>query len=240
MKVWVTRSSPGAEATAARLTELGHEPLIAPLLTVRPIPGARLDFKGVGALAFTSAQGVTAFAARYPQGARSLPVYAVGDTTAESARRAGFADATSADGDVAALTALILARRDDFRGSVLHPSAKFPAGDLAGELTAAGVEAVSTPIYDTAEAAALPPLAVEALQSDDLDAVLVHSPRAAAVLARLIVRYAPDLSAYALSEACAAPLRPIDFREIAVADAPNDAALLGQLTKTRDGRTQGL
>ena len=240
MKVWVTRSSPGAEATAARLAELGHESLIAPLLSVRPIPGVRLDFKGVGALAFTSAQAVTAFAARYPQGARSLPAYAVGEATADAARRAGFADTTSADGDVNALAELIQARRDDFRGSVLHPSAKVPAGDLAGALMAAGIEALSTPIYDTAEAAALPPAAVEGLQAEELEAVLLHSPRAAAVLARLIVRYAPDIDAYALSEACAAPLRPVGFRAIVVAPAPNDTALLAQLTKTQDSRTQGL
>ena len=34
MKVWVTRASPGAEATATRLTALGHTPLVAPLLLI--------------------------------------------------------------------------------------------------------------------------------------------------------------------------------------------------------------
>jgi len=238
MKVWVTRASPGAEATAARLTELGYTPIVAPLLAVRPISGAKLDFKDVGALAFTSANAVVAFAARYALGARSLPVFAVGDATAEAVRRAGFVEVNSAGGDVHALAALIIEQRDSFRGTLLHPSAKQPAGDLAGALKAPEIAAVRTPIYDTVEAAELPPMIAEALVRGDLDAVLAHSPRGAQALARLIAGWEDGLAAFVLSEACAAPLRPLSFRHIAVAAAPNEASLLAQLTLASDGSTQ--
>jgi uroporphyrinogen-III synthase len=230
MRVWVTRASPGAEATAARLTDLGHQPLAAPVLVARPIAGARLDFRGVGALAFTSANAVAAFAARYPLGARNLPVFAVGETTAAAARDAGFMEVTSADGDVRALAELILAQREAFRGGLLHPSAKEPAGDLAATLRADGLEAASTPIYETVEATAMPAPAAAALVEGALDAVLIHSPKAARALVRLTSGLASGLRAFALSEACAAPLRAAGFESVAVSPHPAEADLLALLT----------
>jgi uroporphyrinogen-III synthase len=230
MRIWVTRASPGAEATAARLTELGHQPLVAPLLVARPIAGARLDFRGVGALAFTSANAIAAFAARYPLGARNLPVFAVGEATATAARNAGFMEVASADGDVHALARLILEARGSFRGTVLHPSPREPAGDLAGALNAGGVEASSTPIYETVEAATLPAPAAAALVEEALDAVLLHSPKAARALVRLTSGLASGLHAFALSEACAAPLRAAGFASVAVSAHPAEPDLLALLT----------
>ena len=39
-RVWVTRAEPGAARTADRLTALGFTPIVAPLLTLAPLPGA--------------------------------------------------------------------------------------------------------------------------------------------------------------------------------------------------------
>ena len=89
MRIWITRAEPGASRTAEKLRALGHEPVVAPLLQARPLPG-EIGLTGVGALAFTSANGVNAFAERSPE--RSLPVFAVGDATAAAAHKAGFAE----------------------------------------------------------------------------------------------------------------------------------------------------
>ncbi|PXA92809.1 uroporphyrinogen-III synthase, partial [Caulobacter sp. D5] len=96
-RVWITRARPGAEATAARLSALGFTPLIDPLLEVRDLPWTA-NLAGVGALAFTSRNGVAAFARI--SGERGLPVFAVGDATAEVAAEAGFTRIESAQGDV--------------------------------------------------------------------------------------------------------------------------------------------
>ena len=48
LRLWVTRARPGAEATAERLTAMGHHPLVSPLLAVRRLK-PRLDLTGVGA-----------------------------------------------------------------------------------------------------------------------------------------------------------------------------------------------
>ena len=83
-------------------------PAVAPLLAIRPIPQPAPDLTGVAALAFTSANGVAAFAALTPD--RSRPVFTVGDATAQAARAAGFARVESAGGDLDRLAALITAQ----------------------------------------------------------------------------------------------------------------------------------
>ena len=119
MRIWVTRTAPDAEATASRLLAMGHEPLTAPVLAVRALPGSAPDLQGVGALAFTSRNGVSAFIALSSE--RRLPVFAVGPSTAEAARTAGFWDVHAGGGDVEGLAQLILRRRSTIAGQVLHP-----------------------------------------------------------------------------------------------------------------------
>ena len=133
MRVWVARAEPGAQATAARLVALGHEPVVAPVLAVRPLTPA-LDLQGIAALAFTSANGVEAFARLTDL--RELPVFAVGRATAKAAHAEGFASVSSADGDVEDLCGLIAAGA---AGPVLWAGAREPAGDLVGMLRACGV-----------------------------------------------------------------------------------------------------
>jgi uroporphyrinogen-III synthase len=206
MRVWVARAEPGAQATAARLVALGHEPVVAPVLAVRPLTPA-LDLQGIAALAFTSANGVRAFAGL--EASRRWPVFAVGEATAAAAREAGFTEVESGDGDVAALSALIGARRP---GPVLHPAAAEVAGVLDPE--GGGVRTVA--VYETVPVR-------PALDLSEIDAVLVHSPRAAGVVAAMAA--GSDLTAFALSPACAAPLEAAGLR-IAVAAESNETALL--------------
>ena len=231
MRIWVTRTSPDAEATAERLRALGHAPLVAPVLEVRLIESPRPMLDGVGALAFTSRNGVAAFVAICA--GRDLPVFVVGEATARAARAAGFARVQSADGDVTALADLIVRGRNGFSGVLLHPGAHAPAEDLPGALKPHGVLARSHPVYRT-DPARLPVAVTAALAARplELDGVLVHSPRAAEYLAALpdLQRAAQLIDAYCISAAAAAPLRSLDLRSVAVAPHPDETALLNLLS----------
>ena len=230
MRIWVTRTAPDAEATASRLLAMGHEPLTAPVLAVRALPGSAPDLQGVGALAFTSRNGVSAFVALSSE--RRLPVFAVGPSTAEAARTAGFWDVHAGGGDVEGLAQLILRRQSTIAGQVLHPGPEKPAGDLVGALEAQGMAARLHPIYAT-DALPLPREAAEALAARPvgLDVVLAHSPQAARTLAGYaeLARAAPDLVALCISPAASAALRPLNFRSVAAAPLPNEQALLNLL-----------
>ncbi|MDO8900122.1 MAG: uroporphyrinogen-III synthase [Caulobacter sp.] len=225
--IWITRAEPGATATAARLRALGHMPLVLPLLEVRPVTETAPDLAGVGALAFTSANGVRVFAQLSE--VRALPVFAVGAACAQAARAAGFRQVLSADGDVAALAAGIASRAEEFRGAVLHPAATEPAGDLAGALARTGVACRTAPIYATVPVT--PPAAAldQALRAE---AALVYSPKAARQLAMLMRgRQAPDLRALCLSKAVARPLARARIGPRAYAPVPLESALLNLIDR---------
>ena len=228
-RVWITRARPGAEATAARLSALGFFPLIDPLLQVRDLPWMA-DLAGVGALAFTSRNGVAAFARASAE--RGLPVFTVGAATADLAAEVGFPRIESAEGDVAALAALIAARRDVFDSAVLHPAAAEPAGDLASPLAHAGIEARTIAVYESVVRAP----SVETLAAlADLHAVLLHSPKAARALAALLADHpAPNLRALCLSPAVAAPLAGLSadgrLGPVAAAPRPRETALFELLS----------
>jgi uroporphyrinogen-III synthase len=209
----VTRTQPQADATAARLAAMGHAPVVAPALISRPVP-ADIDLAGVGALAFTSAAGAQAFADA--SSARGLPVFAVGEATAGSARARGFAHVLASKGDARALADVIAAARPSL---VLAATAREPAADLPALLAALGVKARGVIVYET--------IPTQAAVPADIDTVLIHSPRAARIVAGLI---APDLAAtltaFAISEAAAAPLRALPFARIVIAPNPDEASLL--------------
>ena len=226
-RIWITRAQPGADATAERVRALGHDAVVAPLLAVQFVPDVTIDLGGVAALAFTSANGVRAFADL--SGERALRVFAVGAATAQAARAAGFRSVLSADGDVEALAEGIAARRGELKGAVLHPGAAEPAGDLAGALEKHGVEARRVILYETA------PVEVAAAAAEALgqsDAVLLHSPRAAEVLAQLLQAHpAPKLRALGLSKAAVRPLARIRMGGKAFPPFPIEGALLNLIDR---------
>ncbi len=221
-RVWVTRAEPGAARTADRLTALGFEPVVVPLLTLAPLPGAlnaAPEPEAVAVLALTSPNGVEAFAPLIPR-FRDHPVFAVGDATAEAARAAGFADVRSAAGDIHALARLIAAEAPP--GPLLAPGAREPAGDLPALLPGRPVQRL--PVYAAFETHAPAPGA--------FDAVMLHSPRAARALATDLPRAASSgRLAVCISDAAAAPLRPFDFTQIRIAAAPDEPSMLSALGK---------
>ena len=226
-KIWITRAQPGADVTAERVRALGHEALVAPLLAVKALDDVTIDMSGVAALAFTSANGVRAFADR--SGDRSLKVFAVGAATAAAARAAGFKSVLSADGDVDALAEGIAMRRSELRGAVLHPGAAEPAGDLAGALEKHGVEARRLVLYETGPVALTDEQAKMLIRAD---AALLHSPRAAQVLAKVLkVHPAPQLRALGLSKAVVQPLSRTPLAARAFPPFPLEAALLNLIDR---------
>lgn len=192
------------------------------MLEIRPVAGPEPDLDGIGALAFTSPNGVETFARLTPR--RDLPVFAVGDVTAAAARAAGWGDVASASGAIEDLARLIA---DRAAGAVLAPGAREPAGDLPG-LLAGRVEARRLPVYEALETRASPPA--------DWDVVLVHSPRAGrAVAAALGIEGGRGRRAVAISANAAAPLEPCGFDRLDVAAAPTEPAMLEALGNTGAG-----
>lgn len=88
-RVLVLRPEPGASATLARARQLGLDAIAAPLFEIEAIEWRAPEAAAFDALLLTSANALRHGGEELSK-LRGLPVYAVGEATAESARDAGF------------------------------------------------------------------------------------------------------------------------------------------------------
>lgn len=229
-RVLVTRSQPGADATAAKLRDRGIEPVIEPLIAIEAIAAETPAFD---ALAFTSLNGVRRF--REISAWRDGPVWCVGDRTAAEARDSGYHDVRSADGSVEDLTEMLL-RELPPEAALLHAGNEESRGDLAGELQRSGRTASFLPIYRSVELDTPPPALAQALAEPDAVAcVLIHSPKGARVLARLARELdSPSLKVATISLNASNELAGLDA-EIETAARPTEDELLNAMDRLLSG-----
>lgn len=230
MRLLVTRPESDGERTSAALRRHGHVVIAAPLLRIEAILDAPIDDQHWGAILITSANAAAAIALHPRKSAlHDIPVFAVGNRSAEAMRAAGFANVVSAGGAVADLMRLV-AERLQPQAPLLYLAAEDRAGDVAGALSAEEFTVETVVLYRAVTAAMLPQEAADAL-AKGLDGVLhfsrrsaeayVESARAAGLLSRAL-----EPAHFCLSEQIAAPLRHAGAALIRVAARPNEAALI--------------
>jgi len=202
----ILRPEPGASSSAERARALGLDPIVCPLFAVEAVAWTVPDPERFDALLLTSANaprhagpGLAAFA--------NLPVLAVGQATASTARARGLTVTDIGDGDAASLLRALPGPR-----RLLH---------LAGEHrgTATGGDMVEAVTVYRAVAIANPGLPDIANM-----VVAVHSPRAGARLAELIAERGRTAVA-AISEAAAAACGP-GWEKLGWPSEPSDSTLL--------------
>lgn len=232
MSRWLlTRPIADSRSLQAELRARGHEAVIAPVLEIayRDRPP---DLNRVQALLFTSQNGVRAFDAAEPS--REIPVFAVGRSTADAAIAAGFGQVESADGDSAALAALVAGRLDPADGALLHIAGTKTAGDLSSTLEAAGFTVRRSVLYEARPVDSLPEIAAAALRDGKVAGALFFSPRTADVFARLVAAAGltsrlQGLAALCLSKAVAERLGDGRWGTVRIAERPESPALLALL-----------
>jgi uroporphyrinogen-III synthase len=215
---------------------MGYSALIEPLLEIVPLAPTLPELGRYSALAFTSANGVRAFAALSPE--RTIPVYAVGDATASVSRELGFGDIRVGGGNAAQLAEAI--RKTLAPATrVLHVSGRVVAVDLADALRQSGISADRLPAYEAKPAGSLSESLASALYACTISHVLLFSPRTASIFGTLAV--AQGLSArlgsclaLCLSTAVAAEAGRSRWKGIAVAEKPNAESLLELLPRARE------
>ncbi|RST88370.1 uroporphyrinogen-III synthase [Aquibium carbonis] len=231
-RVLVTRPEPGATATARRLTEAGHAPVVLPLSEIGPLapvlpPAGRVDL-----IAATSANALRHLVT-VPSALLGMPCRTVGGRTAEAARRAGFTDVRSADGDGAALAAMIAATEPP-GATVLYLCGRVRRPEFEQALGRAGMNVEAVEVYDTRF---VPPWQVAtalAAASHPVDAVLLYSPETARTMATALAwtetaDALADASFLCLSAQVAAALGTLDDPRTYVAMEPTEDALLALL-----------
>ena len=246
MAVLVTRPYPDNEATAAKLRARGLEVLLAPMLRFEPIafhddPDARYD-----AVVVTSSNALRALA---PQFAETrllhLPLFAVGEQTAATARAMGFGQVVSANGDALALQDRLIesvrAKQLKKTSRLLYLAGADLSRDLAGEWDRRGFRVETRTTYRMVAVSTLPREACEAFATGGLIAVLHYSRRSAATFLEAVRTEGIEISALAVAQCCmsgniGAVLREAGAMQVMVAATPDENALFEVLDRALRSR----
>ena len=239
MAILVTRPHPDNEATAVALRARGHEVLLAPMLRFEALAGAE-DLDGrYDAVIITSANALRASdLAGHPL--LAVPLYAVGEHSAEAARVAGFKTVLSAGGDANALRDVLAARAKakdlKKRARLLYLAGADLSRDLAGDLGADGFDVTMRTTYRMVALATLPREVLDAFAAGGIEAVLHYSARTARAFLEAIRGAGIEITALSLPQCCISPsvaaiLREAGATRVQAAAKPDENALFEALTR---------
>jgi uroporphyrinogen-III synthase len=233
MRLLVTRPEPDGSREAALLAARGHLPVLAPLLKIE-VSTAPLELAGAQALIATSRNAIRALSA-HPElsAALKLPLFAVGEATADEARKLGFGDVVTGPGTAAELGPLIVHCVRPERGPLVHLAGDTLAFDLSSALKPQGFTVRKAVIYRAVPVEALAGQVLELLEARRIEGVILMSPRTAGIFAALLAKHrlvteAKRLICYCLSEAVAEEVAALHCA-IRVAAQPHEQDVLALL-----------
>ena len=234
MRLLVTRALEDGERTAAALRGRGHAVMLAPLLRLEPVAA---DF-GPGpfaAVLITSANAARALTghARLAE-LLNVPLYTVGQRSADAARAVGFAITHSADGDARDLVAMLARELAGAAQPLLYLAGEDRSVDLAEELGQHGLRVRTTVVYRAAVVKRFPVQTEQAIAAGELDGVLHYSHRSADTFLRCaeaagLQERVVALTHFCLSAQVAPPLLAAGAPDVRIAARPEELALLDRV-----------
>jgi uroporphyrinogen-III synthase len=241
MAVLVTRPQPDDETTAAALRARGFEVLLAPMLRFEPVAFHDDEEARYGAVIVTSSNALRGIAPHLKASRLlELPLFTVGEHTAEAARRAGFNKVISAAGDAASLRDSVLAavKTKELKktGTLLYLAGADLARDLAGELGERGFTVVTQTTYRMVPVPSLPRDACDAFAANRIEAVLHYSRRSARAFLDAARSGGVEISALAIPQCCisagvASVVRDAGATQVMAAASPDENALFETLDR---------
>jgi uroporphyrinogen-III synthase len=233
MRILVTRPAEDAKRQADQLRALGHSPIILPLLEVAFPRLTPLALDGVQGIIVTSRNGLRGLQANDAfEDTKTLPLYCVGEGTAELAAELGFVRVITGGGRASELVPVIRHAARPGDGALLYMTGQHLAYDLETPLKQAGFLVPRVICYEAHElhpsrAAKL----AEMVRQREIQAIILMSPRMAGIFARIIRRFeveeeARAITCYCYSEAIANSLEDINGLTIAISSHPKEAELM--------------
>ncbi|NDG04642.1 MAG: uroporphyrinogen-III synthase, partial [Alphaproteobacteria bacterium] len=185
MTVLITRPIASGRLLAERLTALGYETMLEPLLVIEPVTNPLPDFSRFTALLFTSANGIAMLSDAVRSELLIIPCFCVGDSTAEAARAAGFVHVHSAQGAGEDLARLIMQHYPAAQISLLHICGMETDPSVQSALRTAGYQIANWAVYRAVPQTSFSTRLHDALLQQRINTVLLFSPRTAQTFASL-------------------------------------------------------
>ena len=219
---------PESEALGQKLSVLGLDVIIDPLMAVNSISLIDCVLEKYQALVFTSVNGLRSFYEQF--GVIDKPLFVVGNKTANIAKTLGFTDIQSADGDVKKLAELLKSTLSNRDGPFLYLSAKHVSYDLVELLMDSALHVDRYIIYDIISAKTLNQGSISALENQTIDYIPFYSKRSALIFIEMIENNnlqhcLSSITALCLSTRVAGALNPTVWNDIMTAENPRERDL---------------
>lgn len=220
--VLLTRPREESDDVAREVEAIGYRAVIEPLLSVVPVDFTPPHLSRYAGLVFTSAHAPRFFpAAVHPD----IPVYTVGDHTAQAAQAAGYHNVQSASGDLNDLEKMISGLPGNFlyvRGMDISRPPHQVMDDVI--------------VYQAVKTTALSPAGLAFLDEGAISYAMFFSARTAAVFTEIIRASAKEARIKGIRALCIGPgmvesLSVLPWQGIEVAATPDRHGMLALLPK---------
>lgn len=226
-RVLVTRPLDHAHDFMVEIASLGYKPVLAPLLTIIPLPQDLESVPVPDAVVLSSANSVSPVA--LPPFWHNIPAFCVGDRTGDAARAAGFTHVTCGEGGINDLAPILRARL--LAGSnIAYLRGEDVRYDLKTVLPDYRVTDILT--YRAEDVTDLPDAVLNSFST--LGVITLFSPRTGRILADILARHhlaalTPQIKLLCLSPSVVESVSDYAWKEIHIADHPTQSAMLEQL-----------
>ncbi len=228
LRALVIRQEEEALSLAKALTAKGVEPYLCPLFKPFFLPCPSLE--NPQGLIITSKNALRALEER--EELKQLPLYVVGDQTAQFAKNRGFKTVFSSSGTSKELLFLILQKAARTNGTLWHLSGDVVRGDIVETLKTEGFQAQRHIIYHIKEVDDLPSSLISDIQQQKMSHVLFFSPRTTDVFINLLEKnglekMASSITSLCLSQNVVERARCLDWKKIWVSPRPTVQGMIG-------------
>lgn len=227
-RVLIIRQEEEAIPLTNILRENGVLSYVSPLFTPRFFPLPPLG--NAQGLIITSKNALRAI--KDQEALKNLPLYAVGDKTAELAAHFGFKKIFSASGDNKALCALIQQKAFRSKEILWYLSGKIIKGDSIGQLTQKGFAVRRQVVYDLQAERSLPPSLEHTLTQREISHILFFSPHTTEIFLTLLTEARLEAIACEMTALCISPdvvkkAVRLPWKKVWVSPKPTTEAMIG-------------
>ena len=169
---------------------------------------------------------------------KKIPLYAVGDKTAEFAKQLGFVNVLSASGTSAELLALIIKTAAPHKGILWHLPGREVKGDIVESLKIAGFEAKRQIVYEIEDVTELPSSLCSDLRNQKFSHVIFCSPRTTNIFVTLLKKLALEkssckMNALCLSQEIGKKASSLNWKKLWISPRPNMNDLMRYFNEER-------
>lgn len=226
----ITRPALDAPNTAKKLNQHNVETLTCPMIEIEWATDINIDISQFQHIIFTSKNGVRSFCNHSTK--HNLIAWCVGDETADFANKNGFSTVFSAKGTAADLSQLIKDKTSP--QPMLRVTRLDQTDKLSAILNNDGYAVTSLPLYRTTPINGLSTDIIKALKDNRITDILFYSPYTARITVKNIQASnvgdaCRKITAWCISKKTGAALDALSFKDVIIADKPNEQALLEPL-----------